>query len=179
MYILGYFWPIKNVPWANGSGSGSGSEPAGSRIQFFGSVAALDGTYYWLRMEFGFLYTCVNAMDTIIHDIRRTSVCLTYPGRCKTPVKTAPRAAPMWSISMTYCWVFSESLLSNKCVYVLSFVALQAWPQTSRRVQTHTCDIVFTNIRLTAWTNFCFVFVFFAQCFWYFKIFKLRSGGTV
>ena len=31
----------KHVPLVNGSESGSGHEPAGSRIQFFGSVAAL------------------------------------------------------------------------------------------------------------------------------------------
>ena len=32
---------MEYVPGVNGSGSGSGSEPAGSWIQFFGSVAAL------------------------------------------------------------------------------------------------------------------------------------------
>ena len=37
--IMGCLWLMANVPWVNGSGFGS--EPAGSRIQFFGSVAAL------------------------------------------------------------------------------------------------------------------------------------------
>ena len=32
---------LENVPFVNGSGSGSESEPTGSRIQLFGSVAAL------------------------------------------------------------------------------------------------------------------------------------------
>ena len=39
--VFGIFWPMQYVPWVNGSGSGS--KPAGSRIQFFGSVTALHG----------------------------------------------------------------------------------------------------------------------------------------
>ena len=39
----GTFTNMKRVPWVNGSGSES--EPAGSRIQFFGSVTALIQSY--------------------------------------------------------------------------------------------------------------------------------------